>query len=164
MIFWLYCYVTYITDRRNTMSALEKLKLVAAKRPLQLPPVVQRRNKVVNRLAEQIELAKAKRDGKTYVPTRLRRIKDEETGVSKTVEMPKRLKEWWFSADNGKLCVSLKYGAKTVEIAKGKTAVEIANEKELVAILEVLKQAVADGELDAQIEAVAAASKSIGKK
>ena len=146
------------------MSALANLKLVAAKRPVQLPPVVQRRNKVVNRLAEQIELAKAKRDGKTYAPTRLRRVKDEETGASKTVEMPKRLKEWWFTADSGKLCVSLKYGAKTVEIAKGKTAVEIASEKELVATLEVLKQAVESGELDAQIEAVAWSVRSASKQ
>jgi hypothetical protein len=146
------------------MSALANLKLVAAKRPVQLPPVVQRRNKVVNRLAEQIELAKAKRDGKTYSPTRLRRVKDEETGASKTVEMPKRLKEWWFVAESGKLCVSLKYGAKTVEIAKGKTAVEIANEKELVATLEVLKQAVESGELDSQIEVVSGAGRIDFKK
>ena len=57
-------------------------------------------------------------------------------------------------ADNGKLCVSLKYGAKIIEIAKGRTAVELASEKELVATLEILKHAVESGELDAQIETV----------
>ena len=146
------------------MSALANLKLVTAKRPVQLSPVVQRRNKVAKRIYEQIELAKAKQDGKLYSPTRQRRIKDAETGESKTVEMPKRLKEWWFATDSGKLCVSLRYGAKVIEIAKGKTAVELASEKELVATLEILKQAVESGELDAQLEAVAGAVKAGFKK
>ena len=146
------------------MSALANLKLVAAKRPVQLSPVVQRRNKVAKRIYEQIELAKAKQDGKVYSPTRLRTIKDEETGLNKTVQVPKRLKEWWFTADSGKLCVSLRYGAKVIEIAKGKTAVELASETELVATLEVLKQAVESGELDGPIEAVSGAVKAGFKK
>ena len=146
------------------MSALANLKLVAAKRPVQLSPVVQRRNKVAKRIYEQIELAKAKQDGKVYSPTRLRTIKDEETGLNKTVQVPKRLKEWWFTADSGKLCVSLRYGAKVIEIAKGKTAVELASETELVATLEVLKQAVESGELDGPIEAVSGAVKAAFKR
>ena len=146
------------------MSALANLKLVSAKRPVQLSPVVQRRNKVAKRICEQIELAKAKQDGKVYSPTRLRTIKDVETGLNKTVQMPKRLKEWWFTTDSGKLCVSLRYGAKVIEIAKGKTAVELASETELVATLEVLKQAVESGELDAQLEAASGALKAGFKK
>ena len=146
------------------MSALANLKLVAAKRPVQLSPVVQRRNKVAKRIYEQIELAKAKQDGKVYSPTRLRTIKDEETGLNKTVQVPKRLKEWWFATDSGKLCVSLRYGAKVIEIAKGKTAVELASEKELVATLEILKQAVEGGELDAQLDAACGAVKAGFKK
>ena len=146
------------------MSALANLKLVSAKRPVQLSPVVQRRNKVAKRIYEQIELAKAKQDGKLYSPTRLRTIKDEETGLNKTVQVPKRLKEWWFTTDSGKLCVSLRYGAKVIEVAKGKTAVELASEKELVATLEILKQAVESGELDGPIEDVSGAVKAAFKK
>jgi hypothetical protein len=142
------------------MTALANLKLVNAKRPVQLSPVVQRRNKVAKRIYEQIELAKSKLEGKAFSPTRLRTVKDAETGLNKTVNVPKRVKEWWFTSDSGKLCVSLRYGAKVVEIAKGKTAVELTGEKELVGTLEVLKKAVESGELDAQIEAVAGAEKS----
>lgn len=57
--------------------------------------------------------------------------------------------------DNGKLALTLRYGAKVIELAKGKTAVELASEKELVGVLELLKGAVLDGELDTQIEAAA---------
>ena len=146
------------------MSALANLKLVNAKRPVHLSPVVQRRNKVAARIFEQIELAKSRLEGTSFNPTRLRTIKDAETGLNKTVSVPKRVKEWWFTSDSGKLCLSLRYGAKIVEIAKGKTAVELASEKELVATLEILKQAVESGELDAQIEAVSSASKAEFKK
>ena len=146
------------------MSALASLKLVAAKRAVQLSPVIQRRNKVSIRISEQIAFAQAKLDGKLYAPMKKRTLKDEETGEIKTVDVPKRVKEWWFTTGNGKLCVSLRYGAKVVEIAKGKTAVELASDKELVATLEVLRQAVNAGELDAQIEAVAGAVKAEMKK
>jgi hypothetical protein len=146
------------------MSALTSLKLIAAKRPMQLSPIVQRRNKVINRLWEQIELAKAKQDGKTYAPTKLRTVKDNATGETKTITVPKRIKEWWFVSNDGKLCVSLKYGSKIVEFAKGKTAVELAEAKDLLVTLETLKQAVESGELDSQIEAVSNAVKNTLKK
>ena len=145
------------------MSALANLKLVAAKRAVQLSPVIQRRAKISLRISEQIAIAQSKLDGKLYAPTKQRKVKDEETGEIKTVEVAKRVKEWWFTTDSGKLCVSLRYGAKVIEIAKGKTAVELASDKDLVATFEVLRQAVNAGELDAQIEAVAGAVKGDSK-
>ena len=51
------------------MSALTALKLVTAKRPQSASPLVQRRNKLSNQLWEQIELARASADGKTYAPS-----------------------------------------------------------------------------------------------
>ena len=146
------------------MSALANLKLVAAKRAVQLSPVTQRRNKVSIRITEQIALAQSKLDGKLYEPMTQRKVKNDETGEITTVNVAKRVKEWWFTTDNGKLCVALRYGAKVIEIAKGKSAVELASDKELVATLEVLRQAVNAGELDAQIEAVAGAVKAGIKK
>jgi len=68
--------------------------------------------------------------------------------------VPKRIKEWFFVSDTGKLWCQLRYGAKIVEIAKGKTAVELASGADLVPTLETLKAAVEGGELDAQLEAV----------
>lgn len=147
------------------MSALASLKLIAAKRPNQIPPVVQRRNKLVKRIFEQIEFAKAKQEGKPFVPTQLQYAVDEETGERKTIEIPKRVKEWWFITDAGKLCVSIKYGSKIVELgAKGKTAVELADGNDLVPTLETLKKAVENGELDTQIEAISGAVKATIKK
>ena len=146
------------------MTALANLKLIAAKRPVQLSPVVQRRNKVAKRIAEQIALATAKQEGKSYAPTKSRKVTDAATGESKTITVPKRIKEWWFVTDTGKLCVQLRYGAKIVEFAKGKSAVELATADQLVPTLETLKAAVEGGELDAQLEAVSGAVKAAFKK
>jgi hypothetical protein len=146
------------------MSALNTLKLVVSKPQRGLSPVVLRRNKLSNKLNEQIQLATAKREGKTYAPTKQRKVTDAETGDSKIVQVPKRIKEWWFATDSGKLCVALRYGAKVIELSKGKSAVELAKHDDLVPTLEVLKQAVQSGELDAQLEAASGAVRAGFKK
>jgi len=63
-----------------------------------------------------------------------------------------RIKPWWFSSANGKIALSLRYGAKVLEISKGKNAVEVVDMDELLATLEIIKQAAHAGELDAQID------------
>ena len=146
------------------MTKLFDLKIIAAKRPTQLSPAVQRRNKICKRIAEQIELATAAQDGKSYAPTKQRKVTDAETGDSKIIQVPKRIKPWWFVADNGKLCVQLRFGAKVVEFTKGKGAIEVASPTELVTTLTVLRDAVMSGELDAQIETVSGAVKAGFKK
>ena len=148
----------------NDMTTLSSLKLVTAVKPIALAPIVQKRNKLIKRLYEQIELAKALAEGREYTTTRLRTVKDAETNETKTVSLPVRVKVWWWTAENGKLCVTIKYGAKTIELAKGKTAVELASKDELVNVLETLKTAVDAGELDEQINAVSGAVKSGFKK
>ena len=135
------------------MNALNGLKLVGAQKPTQLPAIQQRRNKLAKRLWEQIELAKAQQAGTTFAPTRFRSVVQNDTGLRKQVEVPKRVKAWWFVADNGKLVLSVRYGTKVLELAKGKWAVEVGSDKDLVGVLEVVKAAVLAGDLDAQIDA-----------
>ena len=139
------------------MSALNSLKLVTAKRPQNVAPVVQRRNKLSNQLFEQIELAKCLADGKAYAPTRLRNVKDKHTGERKTIEAVKRVKQWWFVAENGKVCLQVRYGTRVLELAKGKNSIEVGSGNELLSVLETLKKCVELGELDTQIEAASAA-------
>jgi hypothetical protein len=80
---------------------------------------------------------------------------DKETGLRRQVESTKRVKPWWFTADNGKLAMNVRYGARMIELAKGKSTVEIVNMDQLVPTLELIKRAVEEGELDAQIEVAA---------
>jgi hypothetical protein len=146
------------------MSTLSTLKLVATKKPQQMPTIQLRRNKLSAKLWEQIQLARSQINGQPFVVTRFRSIKDRDTGLRKQVEMPKRIRPWWFVTENGKVCVSIRYGSWTLELAKGKPSVEVASADELVVALETIKRAVEAGELDTQIETASAGLKSGFKK
>ena len=146
------------------MSALSSLKFVAAKRPTQMPAVQVRRNKLVGKLHHQLLLAKALSEGNQYTPIRLRTVKDRHTGQSKTVEMPIRVKSWWFVSDNGSVVLQVKYGSKVIDIQKGKNSIEIKDGNHLIEVLETIKNATIAGELDSQIENAANIVKSRFKK
>jgi hypothetical protein len=135
------------------MATLSTLKLSTAVKPTHMPAVQVRRNKLVKRLWEQAELAKAQQAGTQFTTTKFRTVVANDTGLRKQVEVAKRVKQWWFTADNGKLALSVRYGSKILELAKGKYAVEVASEKELVPTLEIIKAAVLAGELDTAIDA-----------
>jgi len=137
---------------------------VATKKPQQMPTIQLRRNKLSSKLWEQIQLARSQINGQPFVVTRFRSIKDQDTGLRKQVEMPKRIRPWWFVTENGKVCVSIRYGSWTLELAKGKPSVEVASADELVVALETIKRAVEAGELDTQIETASAGLKSGFKK
>ncbi len=135
------------------MSNLNSLKLVAAKRPEAVTPILQRRNKLSNQLWEQIELARAHAEGRNFSPTKLRNVVNKETGERTRIEVAKRVKQWWFVAENGRLCFQVRYGTRILDLAKGKNSIEIANDSELISVLETVKKCVESGELDAQIDA-----------
>lgn len=136
------------------MNALANLKLVATKRTNHQPPIVQRRNRLIAKIWEQCKLAEAQQAGKVFAPQVTRIVKNKETGERKTVEITKRIKAWWWVTENGKLCLHVKYGSKVIELAKGKTAVEVGTLAELIVALETLRAAIEAGELDTQIESV----------
>ena len=133
------------------MSILNGLKLSTAKKPTHIPQIVFRRNKLSNKLWEQIQLAKSQLDGTSFVVKKFRSVIDKETGLRKQVEVPKRLREWWFMNEQGKMCVSIRYGTQMIELAKGKYSIEVESAQALIKALETVKQAVESGELDNQI-------------
>lgn len=133
------------------MSTLNGLKLSTAKKPTHIPQIVFRRNKLSNKLWEQIQLAKSQLDGTSFVVKKFRSVIDKETGLRKQVEVPKRLREWWFMNEQGKMCVSIRYGTQMIELAKGKYSIEVESAQALIKALETVKQAVESGELDNQI-------------
>ena len=136
------------------MTTFTALKFTAAQKASTVSAVQARRNKLAQRLVEQAALAKAVQAGTQFTATRLRTVRDDQTGERTAVEVNKKVKAWWFTADNGKLALSVRYGARQLELAKGKYAIEVANEGELLKTLDVVREAVLAGQLDAAIEAV----------
>ena len=146
------------------MSVLSSLKLVAAKRPTQVPSVQLRRNKLVSKLQHQLKLAEALSRGETYAPLRLRSMRDKETNEVKVVEVATKVRQWWFITENNQVVLQVKYGAKVIDISKGKNSIEISDGHHLIKTLETLREAVLSGELDSQIELAANTVKGRFKK
>ena len=142
------------------MSTLNNLKLVASKKHVTASPIVHRRNKLVAKLHEQLELCEAQKSGNTYAPKKLKTFTNKQTGERMTTEVVKRVKEWFWIGDNGKINLAVKYGAKTLPLnKKGANAIELASGDELIATLKTLKAAVLEGELDEAITAVSTATR-----
>ena len=136
------------------MSGLSALKFVANKPQQGNNPKHTRRQKLSNKLHEQIQMAKAIQAGTEFVPVKIRNFIDQDTGKTRKVEVPKRLKPWWWPSENGKLCITVRYGARTLEVIEGKNAIETDNIAGVITTLEVLRTAVDAGELDARIESI----------
>lgn len=134
-------------------TSLAALKFVTQKRPTQIPALQVRRNKLVNKLHEQIQLIIAKKDGQPFAPLHFRSVRDRNTGEIKRIELPKRIRPWFFTSDNGKICLQIKYGSKVIDISgKNKPTIELASTDDLVKTLELIKTATLAGELDLLLE------------
>ena len=147
------------------MSALANLKFVAAKKNAVVSPVIAKRKKLVAKLQEQLAMFEAQQAGSVYTAKRIKTVVDAETGLRDAVEVNKRVREWYWVADTGKLNLAVKYGAATLTLAKGgKNAIEMNSGAELVNTLKVLMAATANGELDDAIaEASVKTRKGFGK-
>lgn len=145
-------------------SILSSLKLVTAKRSSVLDPIEFRRQRVSQKLLEQVSMAHAFKNNETFTVKRQRNVRDEN-GLIQSVEVSKKPKEWWFVSNN-KVCVQVRYGNKVVALsAKGdKNSVEVNNADELIAVLTKLNEAVLSGELDSQIQITSELVKARFKK
>jgi len=110
-----------------------------------------RKNKLLKKLDEQISLAKAQKNGELFTVKRLKNVKDEN-GNSTQIEVQKRVSPWFWT-DNNKTFVQIRYGARVLELQKGKNTIEAASADDLVKTLGIVRTCVANGELDAVIEA-----------
>jgi soluble cytochrome b562 len=135
-------------------SLISTLKLVAATRENKTSPVLQRRQKLIKKIDEQMELAKAQVNGSIYSPTKFKNIVNAETGNTEYKQVPKRIRAWWWKNEAGKWNLVVRYGARIVELGKGKNSIELDNEAAILPTLDLIKKAVEAGELDAAIKAV----------
>ena len=140
------------------MSYLEKLMLTQLKRPQSMTPAEHRRAKLVAKLEEQLALAAALAEGKRYIVTKPSWTRDEN-GTKTRVQKDRLVRPWW-QQDADSLQLVVRYGARILELAKGKRAVTVATAAMLPGALNTLIAATQAGELDSAIDAVIAASKA----
>lgn len=136
------------------MAYLDGLKVVTASKPANLPPAIYRRNNLLNKLDEQLQCATAKSEGREHYVNRTKTITNE-LGEQTKVEQQKRVKPWWYRSAEGKLVLEVRYANKRLELAKGKTGIEVENIASLIPAIELVKKAVENGELDNSLAATA---------
>jgi len=154
-----------INKQGEAMSIVTNLKLITTVKSNSISPVLLRRSKLLAKVQEQIDMCEAKRNQQTYAPKRLKTVIDKETGERTTIETIKRVKEWFWITENGKINLAVKYGAKTLPLnKKGANAIELTNGTELIGTLHKLKDAVIAGEFDDAISEVSDATRKAFKK
>jgi hypothetical protein len=136
------------------VSYMSKLNVTQLKRPQALSPTEHRRAKLVAKLEEQLALAQAQAEGKRYVVTKPSWSRDEN-GAKIRVQRERMVKPWWFADGEGVVLV-VRYGARIMELQKGKRAIAINTYAMLPGALNTLIAAAKAGELDAAIEQVLA--------
>jgi hypothetical protein len=135
------------------MASLQQLKLISAKRQQSVDPTQFRRFKLAGRLDDQIALAQAMLEQRTYTKERVRSVRDA-SGMRSSVQVHTRVKPWWWVMENGKLALSIRYGSRVIALSPKSNAIECASLKDVVQALATVKAVVEAGELDAAITAV----------
>ncbi len=141
------------------MAYLNKLKLTDTKRERSVDPVMRRRGKLLEKLGEQRESAAHAIEGKPYLPTKQAWVTDDETGERKLIEKPKKARQWFWES-GGVWFFQIRYGAKVLELAKGKPTIEAGEKADLLEIIDLCSSAVKDGELDDQLNEMAMKTRS----
>lgn len=143
------------------MTVLSSLTMVASDRAaMRVRGIGSMRQKLIDRIGDQIELAKATESGQSFQRVKYRRVRDiESEQVSESV-VKTRVRPWWTADPDGSILLWVKYGNTNLELAKGKPAIRITNRDQLVTTLETVREAVRAGELDKQIEGAVEAFKT----
>jgi hypothetical protein len=135
------------------MSFIANRKVVAAIRLEQHQMIVKRRNKLILQLHDQLELIQAESEERDYLMFRRRNVKNVVTDEYTEAVVSKKPRAWYWIADDGKLYLNLRYGPRVLEFAKGKSAIEDGESRQLVPTIEALKQTVVAGEVRMQLTA-----------
>jgi hypothetical protein len=125
------------------VSFLNQVELSVYKPNTQKSPIARRREKLAFKLEEQLKLA----SDSSYQPTKIVWNTDSD-GNQHKVEQPKRIKHWWIEHTDGSVQLTVRYGSKPLEFAKGKNAIALKSKEDVEPTLRKLKLAVLGGEFD----------------
>lgn len=142
----------------NNMSLIASLKLVEFRPENAQGRIFVRRRKLADKIDQQINLA----SDPTYSPMKIITIADSE-GNQQRKEVAKQIKRWWVTNCDGTVQLTVRYGSKPLELAKGKNAIQCSSIADVGAVLGTVKEAVMNGELDAMLETVTVVGRNAKK-
>lgn len=140
------------------MEFLKAATLTEFKPNTNANPVAKRRERLAFKVEEQLRLAQ----DSTYRPTKIvwNRTAD---GSEHKVEQPKRIKRWWTEQADGSVQLTVRYGSKPFELAKGKNAILLKSKEDVEPTLRNLKLAVLAGEFDTLLQQQVGYGKRVAK-
>ena len=128
------------------MNYFSSLTLTKYEGKQQSNPIVARRMKLASKIDQQLKLCA----DAAYRPIRSVWVKNE-AGQQELKNKAVRIQRWWDETDGGKVLLTIRYGAKVLQLAEGKNAIELASTEEVAEVLGKVRLAVLAGELDAEI-------------
>ncbi len=132
------------------MAHLSKLAFKTVQRTgPQRDPVMERRDKLVSAIDEQMLVHAARLKGEDYSVERTK-WQTNEQGERVEVKTQRRINPWFFEQD-GSWYVQCRYGARVLLINGTDNAVGVAKLEDVLGVLKALKAAAAAGELDAAL-------------
>jgi len=115
------------------MNSLKSLTFIPAPPKTPNNPTVFRRERLLQRLQEQLQLAK----DASYGPV-VKRWKKGDDGVKRPVDHHRRIKPWWKMDEQGFVVLTVRQGFKALEFEKGKGAIAVGTVEKLEGVLTTL--------------------------
>lgn len=141
-------------ETEEDMSVLAKLDLKTVTKQVESNPVQKRRNKLIEKLTEQIAVWKAEKAGEKYTRTAYK-MQMSENGTKERVEVKLIVRPIYFKQDGG-WYVQCRYGSKVLSIYGRSNAVYVSKFDEVKGVIETLIEAVKEGEFDKAMQQAAA--------
>ncbi len=140
------------------MSIMAKLNLTQLKRPTSKSPLEKRRDNLIQKLEEQSKLAEHEAKGTKYSVTKNAWTRDD-AGNKTRITRDKLIRPWYF-ADGQGVSLTIRYGARVLDLGKGRKAVSVPAVSAIPEVIATVIAAVKAGELDAAMDAAVQAGKA----
>ena len=117
-------------------------------------PVIQLRRRMALALDIQVNAAIAQAKGEAYTIDVEKWVETDKEGGNRECRTVQRIvRKMWFSDTSNNIILELRFGHKVVQV-NGKPSIKVGEFANLVPVLEKVRAAVLDGELDVALKAV----------
>ena len=132
------------------MPYLSKLAIVKDLQRIETNPLLARRSKLIERLREQIEMAQAMIEKKSFMKYHTVWLDDPETGEKVKKQLPRKIRQWYRELD-GIFYFQCNYGNRKIKLKNSMSTIKVGKLDQLIPAIEILIAAVEAGEMDKEL-------------
>ena len=133
------------------MPYLTKLSFVKQQTRNPSDPIQARRQKLIERLTEQKEMAQAMINKESFIRYHAVWVEDQETGEQVKKQLPRKIRKWYWQ-NAGVWYFQCNYGNKKLGLKNGMSTVKVGDLDKLIPTIDLLISAVEAGEMDKVLE------------